>query len=562
MLSNKKGVIELVNIFAKKNIKYIVLSPGSRNAPLSLSFYNHTEFTVLIIPDERSAAYFALGMAQQLQKPVAICCTSGTAALNYAPAIAEAYYQKIPLIVITADRPDAWIDQADGQTIRQENMYYNYIKASYRINGDAEQPDDLWYVNRTVNEAIEKSLKPASGPVHINVSLNEPLYKKTNNLNPPVRVISTVKKEYNIHPEDLNELKHKWQNSGKKIILCGLLYPDDELKNILLTISQNSKTVVLTETTSNLNSKKFINCIDRTIDNIEKNIAEYYRPDLLITIGNPVISKKIKAFFRCYKPKEHWHIEENEELTDTYQSLTRFINISPKYFLKNFIQEHLTLADDFYTQWHKHSENNLIKHRQFLSKAEYCDLKVFEILSQKIPENSVVHLGNSSPVRYMQLFDQKENIHWHSNRGTSGIDGCTSTAAGAAYIQKNKFNILISGDIGFLYDSNALWNNYLLNNLRIIVINNKGGGIFRIIDRPETEEELQKLFETRHQLNFKKLVEAYGIDYRFANNTETLYNELDVFFEPSNKPIVLEIETPPDLNDKILSNYFAYINKQ
>jgi 2-succinyl-5-enolpyruvyl-6-hydroxy-3-cyclohexene-1-carboxylate synthase len=341
-----------------------------------------------------------------------------------------------------------------------------------------------------------------------------------------------------------------------------MLTPDPSLKKILANLSQNCKTVILTETTSNLTDKNFINSIDRTIDTINVQTFEKYKPDLLITIGNPVISKKIKNFFRNNQPTEHWHIEETEEITDTYQSLTYFINTSPQKLLSYFLIEKSNSSNDFYESWHQLNNNNLHKHREYLASAPYCDLKVFEAISDKLPDNSVVHLGNSSPVRYIQLFNQKENIEWYSNRGTSGIDGCTSTAAGAAYIRKEKLNILITGDISFLYDSNALWNNYLENNLKIIVINNKGGGIFRIIDRPEKEDELQKLFETRHQMNLKKLVEAFGIDYRFASDTSTLNNELDQLFKPNNKPVVLEIETNPELNDKILKNYFEHLKKQ
>ena len=219
-LSSKVVVRDLVEVFAQKGVKHIVISPGSRNAPLTISFNRHPNFTCYTIVDERCAAFFAMGLAQQLKEPVAIFCTSGSAALNYAPAIVEAYYQKIPLLVITADRPPEWIDQMDGQTIRQSGIYQNFIKGSYDLPVEADNKDDRWYSQRIINEAIEKSQYPEFGPVHINVPLREPLYELTDYTNIALpKVFSTVNTQLELPLSQIESLKHEWSKFSKILIV-------------------------------------------------------------------------------------------------------------------------------------------------------------------------------------------------------------------------------------------------------------------------------------------------------------------------------------------------------
>jgi 2-succinyl-5-enolpyruvyl-6-hydroxy-3-cyclohexene-1-carboxylate synthase len=560
MYSDKQGVLTLIETLVSKGLRKVVISPGSRNAPLSLSFYHHPAIEVLVIPDERSAGYFALGMAQQLNEPVAMVCTSGTAALNYAPSIAEAYYQKIPLIAITADRPQAWIDQADGQTIRQRNLFYNYVRDSYEIKGDSSTNEELWYIRRTVAKAWDETTLHGGGPVHINVPLNEPLYGRTQK-SEPVRAIETLPYEKKLTNASLQKLAEVWNQLPNKLILSGLHKPSSSLEKILNKLAEEKSVAVLTETTSNLNSALFNPCIDRVITTISPDEAGEFRPDLLITFGGPVTSKKIKSFLRNNPPAEHWHIDPDELHTDTYQHLTTNISVSPENFFNEIAPLIKSRESHFSLTWKNRDHKTDSLHNEFIKNAEWSDLKAFESIMEIIPGDHILQLANSTPVRYAQLFKTKNPILTFSNRGTSGIDGCTSTAAGAAYAT-GKAVTLITGDMGFFYDSNALWNKYLRNDFRIILVNNSGGGIFRIIEGPKNKSEIEDLFETRHQQSAEYICKAFGLDYYRSSNEKELKNELKKFYSDKNdKPAVLEIFTDAEMNPKVLREYFDYLKQ-
>ena len=557
MYSDKKGVTTLIETLVSKGLKKVVISPGSRNAPLSLSFYHHPAIELLVIPDERSAAYFALGMAQQLREPVAIACTSGTAALNYAPAIAEAYYQKIPLIAITADRPQAWIDQADGQTIRQRNLFYNYVRDSFEIKGDSATAEELWYIRRTVARAWDETILTGGGPVHINVPLNEPLYGRIDS-SESITAIKTMPVEKVLGSGSLQKLTDSWIGFSKKIILTGLTSPSEELEDLLSETARDPSVCVLTETTSNLYNELFNPCIDRLITSIKKEESERFRPQLLVTFGGPVISKKVKTFLRENPPLEHWHIDPDELHTDTYQNLSCNIPVTPEYFFRN-ISGKKTNNSEFAQTWKERDLLTQKKHREFIGNAGWSDLKVFAVIVENIPAGQMLQLANSTPVRYIQLFNSSSPFETYSNRGTSGIDGCTSTAAGAGYAA-GKPVTLITGDIGFFYDSNALWNKYLRPDFRIILINNSGGGIFRIIEGPEQKEEIEALFETRQEQNAEYVCKAFGLNYFSAINENDLNKKILEFYSPeNNQASVLEIFTDPEQNPLILKKYFNHL---
>jgi len=257
MLSDKPIVRNLVEISAAKGIEYVILSPGSRDAPLIISFNESGHFKCLSIPDERVAGYFALGIAQQTRNPVIISCTSGTAALNFAPAIAEAFYQKIPLLIVTADRPKEWIHQGEGQSINQRNVFANYIKKSYHLPQDGNDPDNLWSANRIISEAIDQTFVNGGGPVHLNIPFREPLYGQADYAGKKLpKITSTARLEKKLSKDTLAELEKKWAIANKKMILCGLLPKQVALKELLLEIAKDSSVIVLAETTANLIDKK------------------------------------------------------------------------------------------------------------------------------------------------------------------------------------------------------------------------------------------------------------------------------------------------------------------
>jgi 2-succinyl-5-enolpyruvyl-6-hydroxy-3-cyclohexene-1-carboxylate synthase len=559
LTTNKLNIQLLTHLLQLYGIKDVVSSPGSRNAPLSIGFNRNSAFNCYTIPDERSAAFFALGIIQATDKPVVIHCTSGSAVLNYAPAIAEAYYQKLPLIIITADRPKNLISVGDGQTIRQENVYQNYIKNSYVLTEENEPDFSVENSQKIIEKAIQNCTDKISGPVHINIPFSEPLYELSE-LDKSISTITLNKENKNTgYQLDIN-LKKLFNSSKKKLVIVGQLPQNHKLENTLKKLSTHPSITILTESTSNVSDPNFIPCIDRTISAISD--TKNFVPDLLITLGNNIISKKIKQLFRENKPAHHWHIGHEYEPMNTFFSLTESIEADPKEVLIELEQNAEPLESNYNTLWKGLSLNNKEKHTDFLKTAAFSDLKAFEIVLDSIPENSVLQMGNSSVVRYIQLFEPLSNINYLSNRGVSGIDGSTSTSVGFAN-KTNKTVTCITGDLSFIYDSNAFWNNYLTSNLKIIIINNGGGGIFKIIDGPNEVEELEKYFVAKQNINIQSFCKTFQLNYLFANDATSLEDKLVELYHPSGEnfepPTVLEVDTKKIDNHIILKDYFRHL---
>jgi len=560
MTSDKKSAALLAELFVKKGLKYIVISPGSRNAPIIISFANHPGIQAISIVDERSAAFFALGMAQQLKQTVAVACTSGTAALNYAPAIAEAYYQKVPLLVITADRPEEMIDQGDGQTIRQKNLYKNYIKASFEIPEDFRDEHEFESAVKLINKAINLTCFPDYGPVHINLPFSEPIYNQVQSHDWKVKSIRPNIRLFNLKEEEILSYTSSWNKYKKKLLIAGMMAPNIAVTRLLKIISNDPSVVLLTETTSNLDQCGTCPCIDKVVSTILPEEVEKFRPELLVTFGGNVVSKMVKEFIRMNKPVEHWNIDPVDYKMDTYQCLTSGIQTEPYTFFNDIRDQNIT-ADSSYKQlWEERNERSEQWHSDFLDACGFSDLKVFESILKAIPENSNLQLGNSTPVRYVQLFKPYKSLTYNSNRGTSGIDGTVSTAAGACYPSYQPTTLIV-GDLGFFYDSNALMNKHLRFNLRIIIINNSGGGIFRFIPGPEETGHLEEFFETAHKWNAEFIARNFNIPYSRASNLKELELVLEYFFDfrPDGKPAILEIFTPSEKNGEILRLYFKYL---
>lgn len=558
MTSDKKNISLLTDIFVKSGLTNIVISPGSRNAPIIISFANRKEISAFSIVDERSAAFFALGLALKTGKTVAIACTSGSAVLNYASAISEAYYQKIPLLVITADRPTHLIDIGDGQTIRQNNVFGNFILGSYQLPLNINTKEEYYSAEILINKALNNCLFPQRGPVHINVPFDEPIYNTTDEVISG-KFIQVENKPVTYSDSQMHNFADVWNKSNKVMIMAGQANQNIELDSALKNISNKQNTIILTETTSNRKGEKFIDTVDNLVSTFNKNDAELFKPDLLVTFGGQVVSKMIKKFLRKNKPKIHWHISSSGEEMDTYFNLTNVIQIDETEFF-NSIEQFLSPATGNYSeQWQKRKSEIDGRKVEYLGQIEYSDLKVFETILTQLPQNSVLHLGNSTPVRYSQLFGNREDINYNSNRGVSGIDGQVSTAVGYAY-NSEKLNILITGDLGFLYDSNGLMNNYLSPNLRIIVINNSGGGIFRFIPGPDTTPNLEEFFTAKHNWKAEYICKAFDVNYLKAENIDEVSNMLGLLFKSKKSmPTVLEITTPFENNSKILREYFNFI---
>jgi 2-succinyl-5-enolpyruvyl-6-hydroxy-3-cyclohexene-1-carboxylate synthase len=533
------------------NIKQVVISPGSRNAPLTIAFGEHPAIEALSIVDERSAGFVALGMAQQSQEIVALVCTSGSALLNYYPAVAEAFYSHIPLVVISADRPKKWIDQGDGQTIRQENVFDNHSLYNANLKEDLS---NVFLINEALTIANTKK-----GPVHINVPFDEPLYEMEP-LQISARTIKTVHQdslldEIPLEVSELEPFAAKWNKAKRKLVLVGVNYPNELLQVQLNHLAKDPSVLVMTETTSNVYNELFINNIDKLITPFDEKQFLALQPEILLTLGGMVVSKRIKQFLRNYKPQEHWHINPFDDAPNTYECLTKHFQLSSDLFFSQFFFLTEKKASNYQEEFIKLKKLREEKHNSLLTKAPFSDLKSYELVLKFLPKNTMLQVANSSAIRYTQLFSMDKSLTIFCNRGTSGIDGSSSTAVGAA-INSDKQSVLLTGDISFFYDSNAFWNNYIKKNFRVILINNSGGGIFRYIPGPSTTDELETYFETKQNRNAADFAKMYDFDYHLASDLSELKTIFVDFYKASDKPKILEIQTPRTINDVVLKDYF------
>ena len=538
----------IIEVCHAKGVHNIIISPGSRNAPLTIGFTNNPKFTCYSIADERSAAFFALGIAQQTKKPVAVVCTSGSALLNYYPALAEAFYSQIPFIVISADRPFDKIDIGDGQTIRQENVFINHSLYNANLTEEASEENDV-FVNEAINVAIARK-----GPVHINVPFEEPLYETTNKLSVDFNVTGLLKVHRLVNVDDIIAFSTLWNHSKKILILVGESAPNAVEQRWLEQLASIPSVVVMTETTSNLHHPSFINNIDTLITPFSPSEFLELQPRILITFGGMIVSKRVKSFLRKYKPRHHWHIDEWRAY-NTFGILTKHFHVNPNQFFKQFLPFVKDIESDYKATFQTIQKKRKSKHNEYLSSVAFSDLKAFESILSSLPNEIQLQISNSSAIRYAQLFDIDKSIEVFCNRGTSGIDGSTSTAIGAA-VGSKKPTVLITGDVGFLYDSNALWNNYIPKDFKIILINNGGGGIFRILPGHQETETFNTYFETSHCLTAEHLAKMYQFDYLIASDTTSLQRGLKTMFKQNEKPVILEIFTPTKQNDVLLLNYF------
>ncbi len=559
-ISDKPVVKYILEHCYARGVKHVILSPGSRNAPFILSFPASGHFDCLTIVDERSAAYFALGLARRKNEPVAVVCTSGTAALNYAPAIAEAYYQQIPLIVITADRPPELIDQADGQAIRQNGIYHNFIRYECQAPSGELSEAEARHFNRELQEAFLQALGAVKGPVHINVPLSEPLYGRAEVGVTDQNWMIPMSQQNSYDDRLVAALLEEVRQYNKVLLVVGAM-PGPGGWQELVRLMARKGVVVLAETLSNIQGSGIIVNVDRALAGIPDDKKTLFQPDLLITLDVPVLSKMLKKVLKTYAPKAHWHFCNQKILVDTYGCLTRQIEGPALDILTGVVKGMDPRANEFSSLWQKVVAQTTTKHEQYLKKLCWSDLQVFEYLASALPGKLEIHLSNSTPVRYAQLFGWKQSQTFYGNRGTSGIDGCVSTAAGAAYVGASPVT-LITGDLAFFYDSNGLWHRYLPASFRVIVINNGGGGIFRFIPGPTDHQELESFFEARNQNDCRGLAQTFGLDYHRAEDEKSLKAVLDDFWQATSNPALLEVFTPTELNGEILRDYFKALKEE
>ena len=495
----------------------------------------------------------ALGIAQNTGLPVALICTSGSAAYNFAPAIAEAFFQHIPLLVFTADRPPEMIDQLDGQTIRQKNLYGQHVKKYFELPVD-ENPANNWFVNRTINEAINLCGSGCCGPVHINAPFREPFYPKPNE---PIvynksRVINIVESASTLSAEQVVQLKTQWKSYKKILIVAGQSSFNNKLISSIQLFLKKLQVPVIGELLSNLHPiNNILQHTELFLGNCPDELKSTLQPELLITFGQSIISKNVKVFLRKYPATQHWHIQPHGDYADTFQNLSTVLRCTPEFFFDNIPA--IEAKDTFRNQ----KQNNYYQlwqaeeHRAIQAKLKFCgevsggEFNFVRNLMEALPSRCNLHLANSMSVRYANLVSlstKQKGVRVFSNRGTSGIDGCTSTAAGHS-LTSDIPNILITGDMAFFYDRNAFWHNYSIPNLRVAVLNNHGGIIFKMIDGPAGRNEADEYFVTQQKLNAKSTAHEFGVGYEQVENPRKWKNSIKSFFEFEGKAKILELES-------------------
>ena len=554
MYSDKKNILQLAALLKAHEIRHVVLCPGSRNTPIVHTLANHPFFTCYSITDERSAGFFALGLALSSGRPAAVCCTSGTALLNLHPAVAEAFYQQVPLVVISADRPAAWIGQMDGQTLPQPNVFGALVKCSVDLP-EIHTSEEEWHCNRLVNEALLELNHHGKGPVHINVPISEPLFQFTVEDLPEVRVITRYQ-GLNVYDRQYDDLIARLNGYTKRMMLVG------QMNLIYLFERKICKLLYkhfawLTEHTGNQTVPGIpVKNFDAIIYSLPEEERVKLVPDLLITYGGHVVSKRLKEFLRKHPPKEHWHVALDGRVADTFCSLTTVIEMDPFEFLEKVAYLMENKPCEYPKRWELLSKQ--IAEPDFA----FSEMAAIGKVLQSLPSEAVLHLANSSTVRYAQLYRIPDSVEVCCNRGTSGIEGSLSTALGYAWAS-DKLNFVLIGDLSFFYDMNALWCNHLRGNLRIMLFNNGGGEIFQSLPGLKMEERTHRFVTATHQTKAEGWAKERGFDYMAVRTMEELEAALPAFMqaEQQGNPQFIEVFTDRAEDVRMLKEYYHGLKK-
>lgn len=552
--TEKEGCRNLAALLAAHGIRRAVLSPGSRNAPLLVAFSREPRIKTYVVVDERTAAFMALGMARRLDEPVALVCTSGSALLNYAPAVSEAYYSRVPLLVVSADRQPEWIDQDDSQTIRQHGVLASIVK-KYCSVPEITDPATRWYHNRLINDAVLAATAQPCGPVHINVPLGEPLcgLKEYVADDTPRTVAKLVPDEY-LSDGAMAPFVRRISEVRKVMVVAAMSQPDEALNRALSRLAALPNVVVLTETIANLADGRFIPTIDRVLASVDRDDPAY-APDLLLTVGGALVSRMLKAYLREWHP-EHWYVGVTDRVIDTMQSLSVQVAVSPDKFISRLADAVSGVEGEYSRLWKSKEAEAEAFHERYIADAPWCDLKAFSYILPAIPAGTALQLSNGTSIRYAQLFRCGQVSRCDANRGVCGIDGSTSTALGASCVDEN-MTLLITGDMSFAYDANGLSTAYNMPRFKVIVMCNGGGGIFRFIKGPSELDELESCFEVHRDLPAEKYADLYGFRFFKADSEASLVAQLPLFFDEKERPALLAVETPHELNSEILKGYFV-----
>jgi len=535
----------------KNGLMAVVVSPGSRNAPLIQAFVS-LGTQVVVALDERSAAHHALGMALALKQPVAACCTSGTAALNHGPALAEAQHVGLPLISLTADRPAGAHLTWQSQTLAQNGMHALQVSGSFTWDAPSDATGQALLSNMA--HALNK------GPIHINCPFDAPLYaghhqggpsnepERDADSRPAFRSLTPPRLE---PPTWFGDRLKKAAISGERVLLLGGTQPAALSAEALLIWSRFA--VIAGDTTSGLFAPDVpaISACDRWLSAWQKADKPWrdMAPDVVVTFGAPLVSRRLRDAL-AQLDFEHLHLGPSEEAPQAFARPPGAVVCDVNAAIEaGALASELSPSsrrspqlEDWSQTWWTQEAAVRNRHDTAIGAAPWSDLRAHHCLHEALPGGWELHPGNSTPVRYAQLFESKEKLHPWSNRGVAGIDGCSSTAVGSALAGSP--TTLITGELGFLYDANAFHIQPLPSTLRIAVIHNGGGGIFRWLDGPAQTGLLESHFEWNHSIALRPLCEMHGLIYQRVTGEAELREALKDWWAPSNTPKVLEVSTP------------------
>ena len=557
-------ISELVALLQAHGVRDVVLCPGSRNAPLVYALSHHLAgVTCHSIIDERSAGFYSLGLALATHRAVVVCCTSGTAVANLHPAVAEAYYQGVPLIVLSADRPERWIGQWAGQTLPQPGLFGSLVRKAVHLS-EPHTEEERWYCNRLINEALLAALAPLPGPVQINVPISDPGVS----LLPPTPVTHAPKQPIGMQPgrciqqlypcridaQTIEPLQHRLATFERKMILVGQ-ESWSAATSTGETFPQSLREQFLCIGESLSNSPVSICSLDALLASLSEGDRRALQPDLLITLGGHIVSNKMKQYLRSYPPRETWHLSPDPTVVDLFCSLTEQIIAPVGPFLETLAQGLAGCASSPYARHWRERIDQLPS-----PTPRYSSLAVVGSLLSHLPEEPcVLHLANSSSVRYAELFRKPRRLLTLCNRGTSGIEGSLSTALGFARQRAEERHFIVIGDLSFFYDLNALGLPEVGSNVRVLLLNNQRGSIFQSLPTLEMDRLSQRYITAEHQLRAQGWAESCGWEYLSVHEASQLEETIAHFVGPAERPRLLEAFVSSEDEIAELQTYFKQI---
>ncbi|WP_110927339.1 2-succinyl-5-enolpyruvyl-6-hydroxy-3-cyclohexene-1-carboxylic-acid synthase [Bacillus massiliglaciei] len=551
-----------IDELSQNGVTDVVVSPGSRSTPLSMLLAEHPNIKIHINVDERSASFFALGLAKALKKPVAVVCTSGTAAANFYPAVIEAKYSRVPLIVLTADRPHELRDVGAPQAIDQIHLYGKNAKWFVEMAIPENNHEIIRYARTVGARAVATAAKAPAGPVHLNFPLREPLvpdveraaeYRKNSlNANPAVAI---DRGSISLEESQFRKLSHLLGKGKRGLIICGELTEGSGHKAILKLAEKLGFPVLadpLSQLRSGVHSK--VNIVE-AYDTIlrDEQAVKAFRPELVLRFGAMPVSKPLLLFLKKYREAMHLVVDGGAGWREPAGLATNMIYCDETKFSEAMLEFVPYNEDRHWLELWK-SVNAATKNALLTVKndTKLSEGKLFSLLSELMPENSTVFVGNSMPIRDLDTFflANEKNIRAMANRGANGIDGVVSTALGVSTASEH--TVLAIGDLSFFHDMNGLLAAKLQKqNFTILLINNDGGGIFSFLPQSNEPEYFEQLFGTPHGLDFSHAAELYEARYTKVRDWEEFKT---VFSETFHTPGLKIIEIPTERASNVVKH--------